>query len=69
MRDSNDEKFMRLALAEARKGIGQVSPNPSVGAVLVIDGRLVATGYHRGPGLPHAEIECLLAAGRRSLRT
>jgi len=69
MRDSNDEKFMRLALAEARKGIGQVSPNPMVGAVLVISRRVIATGYHRGPGLPHAEIECLLAAGRRSLRT
>lgn len=59
---------MSFALAEARKGIGRVSPNPAVGAVLVIGGRSIATGYHRGPGLPHAEIECLRAAGRRSLR-
>ncbi len=59
---------MRAALVEARKGVGHVSPNPSVGAVLVESGRIVASGYHRGPGLPHAEVECLAAASRRSLR-
>lgn len=62
-----DEKFMRLALAQARKGIGHVSPNPAVGAVLVQAGRVIATGYHRASGLPHAEVECLGAARERSL--
>jgi diaminohydroxyphosphoribosylaminopyrimidine deaminase/5-amino-6-(5-phosphoribosylamino)uracil reductase len=54
-----DEEFMRLALKEARKGLGKTSPNPAVGAVLVQEGRVVAKGYHRRAGLPHAEIEAL----------
>jgi diaminohydroxyphosphoribosylaminopyrimidine deaminase/5-amino-6-(5-phosphoribosylamino)uracil reductase len=54
-----DEEFMRLALKEARKGLGKTSPNPAVGAVIVQGGRVVAKGYHRRAGLPHAEIEAL----------
>jgi diaminohydroxyphosphoribosylaminopyrimidine deaminase/5-amino-6-(5-phosphoribosylamino)uracil reductase len=57
-----NERFIRRALEEARKGLGSVSPNPAVGAVLVRRGRVIATGYHRGRGLPHAEIDCLSAA-------
>ena len=54
-----DERFMRGALSEARKSIGQTSPNPAVGAVLVVGNRIVARGHHRQAGSPHAEIECL----------
>jgi diaminohydroxyphosphoribosylaminopyrimidine deaminase/5-amino-6-(5-phosphoribosylamino)uracil reductase len=54
-----DERFMREALKEAKKGQGQTSPNPAVGAVLVVDNRVVARGHHRGAGHEHAEIECL----------
>jgi diaminohydroxyphosphoribosylaminopyrimidine deaminase/5-amino-6-(5-phosphoribosylamino)uracil reductase len=54
-----DEHFMRAALVEARKGIGQTSPNPAVGAVLVAADQIIARGYHRAAGLPHAEVECL----------
>jgi diaminohydroxyphosphoribosylaminopyrimidine deaminase/5-amino-6-(5-phosphoribosylamino)uracil reductase len=50
---------MRVALKEARKAVGQTSPNPAVGAVLVINNRIVAKGHHRGAGREHAEIECL----------
>src|SRR6184192_4480439 len=50
---------MRAALKEAKKAQGQTSPNPAVGAVLVIDNRIVARGHHRGAGHHHAEIECL----------
>jgi len=50
---------MREALREARKSLGQTSPNPAVGAVLVRRNRIVARGHHRRAGLPHAEIECL----------
>jgi diaminohydroxyphosphoribosylaminopyrimidine deaminase/5-amino-6-(5-phosphoribosylamino)uracil reductase len=64
---SADETFMRAALAEARCGVGHVSPNPAVGAALVHGGRIIATGYHRARGLPHAEIECLAATPSRSL--
>lgn len=54
-----DETFMREALTAARKGLGQTSPNPAVGAILVMDGKIVARGHHKGAGLAHAEIECL----------
>src|SRR5438132_6338642 len=50
---------IRAALKEAEKAQGQTSPNPAVGAVLVIDNRIVAKGHHRGAGREHAEIECL----------
>src|SRR5438874_4168650 len=59
MTAERDEEFMRAALREARKTLGQTSPNPAVGAVLVIDDRIVANGHHREAGLDHAEIECL----------
>jgi diaminohydroxyphosphoribosylaminopyrimidine deaminase/5-amino-6-(5-phosphoribosylamino)uracil reductase len=55
----DDERFMRSALTEARKSIGRTSPNPAVGAVLVVENRIVARGHHRQAGCPHAEIECL----------
>src|SRR5205823_2017626 len=53
-----DEKFMRAALKEAKKALGQTSPNPAVGAVLVVGDRIVAKGHHRGAGRNHAEVEC-----------
>src|SRR5260221_4113950 len=57
----SDEKFMRAALREAERGRGHTSPNPAVGAVIVRGGRIVARGFHRRAGLPHAEIEALRA--------
>ena len=60
---------MWAALAEARRGMGNVSPNPAVGAVLVLRGRITATGHHRASGLPHAEIECLADAPDFALRS
>ncbi|MDQ2659834.1 MAG: bifunctional diaminohydroxyphosphoribosylaminopyrimidine deaminase/5-amino-6-(5-phosphoribosylamino)uracil reductase RibD [Verrucomicrobiota bacterium] len=63
-RVSADETFMRAALKEAQKGIGHTSPNPAVGAVLVVDGKIVARGHHRAPGAAHAEVECLRAFGK-----
>lgn len=50
---------MRECLRLAQKGRGYVSPNPLVGAVLVVDGRIVAKGYHRRYGAEHAEVDCL----------
>src|SRR3954465_12555203 len=60
-----DERFMRAALVEARRGLGSTSPNPAVGAVLVIGNKIVARGHHRRPGAPHAEVECLTRFGGR----
>jgi diaminohydroxyphosphoribosylaminopyrimidine deaminase/5-amino-6-(5-phosphoribosylamino)uracil reductase len=58
-----DHYYMGLALNEARKGIGRTSPNPCVGAVIVRDQTLIATGYHKKAGTPHAEIHALNKAG------
>lgn len=61
-----DEVFMRRALALAKRGYGATSPNPMVGAVLVKHSRIIGQGWHRRAGQPHAEIEALRDAQRRS---
>jgi diaminohydroxyphosphoribosylaminopyrimidine deaminase/5-amino-6-(5-phosphoribosylamino)uracil reductase len=59
---------MRLALREARRGIGRTSPNPAVGAVIVSPrGKLLARGWHRAAGCPHAEIEAIRRLARPGL--
>jgi diaminohydroxyphosphoribosylaminopyrimidine deaminase/5-amino-6-(5-phosphoribosylamino)uracil reductase len=54
-----DERFMRLALKLARKGISAVEPNPAVGCVIVQGGQVIGKGYHKKFGGPHAEINAL----------
>lgn len=63
MIDENDVRYMRLALQMARNATGRTVPNPLVGAVIVQAGRIVATGWHRKAGTPHAEIHALNMAG------
>lgn len=58
--------FMTRALTLAARGRGTTSPNPMVGAVVVRDGQIVGEGWHRGPGLPHAEVEAINDAGERA---
>ncbi len=63
MRDA-DERFMRRALALARRGLGRTSPNPCVGAVVVRGDKIVGEGWHRRAGEDHAEVLALARAGR-----
>jgi diaminohydroxyphosphoribosylaminopyrimidine deaminase/5-amino-6-(5-phosphoribosylamino)uracil reductase len=65
---SRDERFMRIALDEAAKGLGRTAPNPAVGAVLVKGGKVLSKGYHHAAGLPHAEIEAISKLGVGSLK-
>ena len=58
-----DERFMWAALDLARRGRGATNPNPMVGAVVVRDGQIVGTGYHRAAGELHAEAMALKKAG------
>ena len=58
-----DARFMEIALALARRGLGNVWPNPSVGCVIVKDGVVVGRGWTRSGGRPHAETEALAMAG------
>lgn len=48
-------KFLLLSLEQARLGRGISGPNPSVGALAVKDGEVIARAYHRGAGTAHAE--------------
>ncbi|MCB1562131.1 MAG: bifunctional diaminohydroxyphosphoribosylaminopyrimidine deaminase/5-amino-6-(5-phosphoribosylamino)uracil reductase RibD [Alphaproteobacteria bacterium] len=59
----HDKRYMRYALALARRGLGYVAPNPSVGCVLVKDGHIVGSGRTSSGGRPHAEIVALKEAG------
>lgn len=47
--------FMKTALSLAEKGMGFVSPNPMVGAVIVRDGKIIGSGWHKKYGGFHAE--------------
>ena len=59
-----DTQFMLQAIELAE--LGPYSSNPRVGAVCVKNGIVVGTGYHRGAGTAHAEVEALAAAGDRA---
>lgn len=61
-----DEHFMNMALELARMAVGQTSPNPVVGAVLVRNGVVVGIGSHLAAGQPHAEVHALRMAGDRA---
>lgn len=54
-----DRQYMAQALALAEKGVGWVSPNPMVGAVVVKEGRVIGRGWHQKCGQAHAERNAL----------
>lgn len=58
--------YMEQALSLARLALGQVSPNPAVGVVVVSDGVVVGQGYTQLPGSYHAEVVALKQAGDRA---
>jgi diaminohydroxyphosphoribosylaminopyrimidine deaminase/5-amino-6-(5-phosphoribosylamino)uracil reductase len=58
--------YMRLALSLAELALGQVSPNPAVGAVIIKDGEIVGQGYTQPPGSWHAEVMALKQAGEKA---
>lgn len=55
--------MMRAALALARRSLGRTWPNPSVGCVIVRDGRVIARGHTQEGGRPHAEADAIAHAG------
>ncbi len=60
---AGDRRYMGLALALGRRGLGRTWPNPAVGAVIVKDGEIVGRGWTQPGGRPHAEIEAFQRAG------
>ncbi len=55
----NHEIYMQRCLELAALGIGLVSPNPMVGAVIVHEGRIIGEGYHQKYGQAHAEVNAV----------
>lgn len=51
----------------AKRGRRHTAPNPSVGALLVLNGEIVASGWHKKFGGPHAERECLADARKKGV--
>jgi diaminohydroxyphosphoribosylaminopyrimidine deaminase / 5-amino-6-(5-phosphoribosylamino)uracil reductase len=58
-----DTRYMAAALALGRRGLGLCAPNPAVGALIVKDGVILARGWTKPGGRPHAETEALHEAG------
>jgi len=61
--ESDDARWLARAFELARGGLGRVSPNPAVGAVVVRGGEVVGEGFHAEFGGPHAEVRALDDAG------
>jgi riboflavin biosynthesis protein RibD len=57
----SDAYFMREALTEGTKALPSCLPNPPVGCVVVLSGRIVGRGHTQRPGASHAEVEALNA--------
>jgi diaminohydroxyphosphoribosylaminopyrimidine deaminase/5-amino-6-(5-phosphoribosylamino)uracil reductase len=53
---------MARAIALVERGRNTSTPNPSVGCVIVKDGRVIGEGWHERAGEAHAEIRALAAA-------
>ena len=63
-----DVRYMRRALELAAHGLGNVSPNPMVGAVIVApDGSIIGEGYHRCYGEGHAEVNAVASVADQKL--
>ena len=56
---TNHNQYMNRCIELAQRGIGNVAPNPMVGAVLVHDGHIIGEGYHQQYGKAHAEVNCI----------
>ncbi|MBL09767.1 MAG: riboflavin biosynthesis protein RibD [Acidiferrobacteraceae bacterium] len=64
--DFLDVKMMERALKLAERGSYTTKPNPKVGAVICHDENIIAEGWHRHAGQPHAEINALKSAGDKA---
>jgi diaminohydroxyphosphoribosylaminopyrimidine deaminase/5-amino-6-(5-phosphoribosylamino)uracil reductase len=67
--NEQDRSSMAMALDLARKGLGNVEPNPAVGAVLTRNDKIIGQGYHHFFGGPHAEVDAIRDAQARGEST
>jgi diaminohydroxyphosphoribosylaminopyrimidine deaminase/5-amino-6-(5-phosphoribosylamino)uracil reductase len=57
-----DESYIQVAMEIAKKGTGNVSPNPLVGCLIVKNEKIIGAGYHQKCGENHAEINAIESA-------
>jgi len=67
-RTETDHHHLARAIELAERGVGRVSPNPVVGAVVVRDDEVLGEGWHDEYGGPHAEVNAIRACGDADLR-
>lgn len=65
--DLIDKKYMQRCIELAIMGSGNVSPNPMVGAVVVVDDEIIGEGYHIKYGESHAEVNAINSVKDKSL--
>jgi diaminohydroxyphosphoribosylaminopyrimidine deaminase/5-amino-6-(5-phosphoribosylamino)uracil reductase len=63
----SDEYYMQMCLDLAKKGLGNVAPNPMVGAVIVHDDKIIGQGFHEKYGDAHAEVNAVNSVKNASL--
>ncbi len=59
MTDRRHEELIKKTIVLAKTAMGNTSPNPLVGAIIVKNGEVIALGYHKKAGMPHAEINAI----------
>lgn len=64
---NNDEKYIERCFELASRGLGNVSPNPMVGCVIVFQDKIIGEGYHRKYGEAHAEVNAVNAVNDKEL--
>jgi diaminohydroxyphosphoribosylaminopyrimidine deaminase/5-amino-6-(5-phosphoribosylamino)uracil reductase len=64
---NNHEQYMQRCLQLALKGLGNVSPNPMVGCVIVHDNKIIGEGHHQKYGEAHAEVIAINSIQDKSL--
>lgn len=64
---NEDKNYMEHCLELAKKGFGNVAPNPMVGCVIVNDGKIIGEGYHEQFGKAHAEVNAINSVADKSL--
>lgn len=64
---TNDEKYMHRCIQLAGNGFCNAAPNPTVGAVIVHNDRIIGEGYHIRCGEGHAEVNAIASVKDESL--
>jgi diaminohydroxyphosphoribosylaminopyrimidine deaminase/5-amino-6-(5-phosphoribosylamino)uracil reductase len=64
---NEEKKYMKRCLELAKKGFGNVAPNPMVGSIIVCEDRIIGEGYHQQFGKAHAEVNAINSVSDKEL--